>query len=355
MGFLSDTERDGLAIVRMNFQVVGEGAFVSRPAMPTVEQADFFLGRVIDIDIAAAFSFEAESETKEVIRAIAAGEQRFANGAVALAREFDRHHVGQSKAGAFFVFELSSGDPAVKLYALLKYDYSEVLTLRQSTTQGQLRRIVQAFVKDKRALQKSALIRVVRGRVEAEISATDRGARSPSITDFFTRFLQVRRERDDVELNKAASDALLEIANTVPLAHWPNGKAAALSTMREALRTSREISDDVVIDAVWMAAGRPEDEEVSEELRKKAVAALKKKKISGLRFQTNGAVFKVASKRKIRTVENVRVEFPDSLSGVVVNTVRETDGSAVITIKTKQIASDEVFAETIGNVRQFAE
>ncbi|MEI2453850.1 nucleoid-associated protein [Lysobacter firmicutimachus] len=352
MGFLSDTELDGLSIVRMNFQVVGEGAFTPRPAMPSVEQADFFLGRVRDIDISAAFSFEPTSETMEIIRAIAAGDQRFANGAVALARDFDRQHVGQSKAGAFFAFELSANDPAVKLYALLKYDYSEVLTLRQSSARGQLRKIVQAFVKDKRALQKSALIRVVNGNVEAEISATDRGARSPSITDFFTRFLQVKRERDDVELNKAASDALLEILNTVPVAHWPSGRATALSTMREALRTSREISDDVVINAVWVAAGRPNDEELTDALRKRAVAALKKKKISGLSFQTNSTVFKVASKRKIRTVENVRIEFPDSLSGVVVDTAKEADGSAVITIRTQQIASDEVVTETIGNVRQ---
>lgn len=352
MGFLSDAELAGLTIVRMNFQVVGEGAFNPRPAMAHVEQADFFLGRVRDIDISAAFSFEPTSETKEIIRAVAAGEQRFATGAVALARDFDRAHVEQSKAGAFFVFELSANDPAAKLYALLKYDYSEVLTLRQSNAKGQLRKIVQAFVKDKRALQKSALIRVVGGKVESEISATDRGARSPNITDFFTRFLKVQRERDDVELNKAASDALLEIASTVPVEHWPNGRAAALSTMRESLRASREISDDVVINAVWIAAGRPNDEELSEALRKRAIAALKKKKISGLRFQTNSTVFKVASKRKIRTVENVRIEFPDSLSGVVVDTEHEEDGSAVITIRTKQIASDEVVTETIGNVRQ---
>jgi hypothetical protein len=352
MGFFSDTELASLTIERMNFQIVGEGGFDPRPAMAAVEHADFFIGRIREVDVASAFSFADLSETKTTIEDMAAGRTRFANGAVALAREFDRHHVGQSKAGAFFVFELGGGDAATKLYALLKYDYSEVLTLRQRGAGDQLRRIVQAFVKDKRALQKSALVRVVDGVAEIEVSATDRGARSPSITDFFTRFLNVHRERDDIELNKAASDALHDIMHSVPSEVWPDNAAAALARMREALRTSAVISDDVVRDAVWVAAGRPEEDEVIELLRDHANSALRKRRIAGLEFPPNASVFRVASKRRIKTVENIKIEYPDSLSGVKVTTERAANGSAVITIQTDHIESDEVVSESIGNVRR---
>jgi len=231
MGFFTEDELRQLRIARMNFQIVGVEEFTARAAMRDVEQAEFFLGRILDIDIGAAFSFQNASNTRDVIQRIAQGRTHFAPGALTLAQDFDSRHVGQSKPGAFFFFELAVGVPETRIFAMLKYDYSEVLTLRRNAGNEQLRRIVQAFVKDKRALQKSALVRVVNGAVEDLISVKDRAARSPDITDFFSAFLGVGRTRDDVELNKEAAQALVDIAKDAPEGTWPQGMAAAIRAM----------------------------------------------------------------------------------------------------------------------------
>lgn len=352
MGFFNDEELASISIARMNFQVVGEEAFQPRPAMASVEQSDFFLGRIREIDASSAFAFNADSETKSVIESMALGRTRFANGAASLASRFDSYHVGQSKAGAFFVFELRCSSPATKIYVFLKYDYSEVLTLRGRSAGEQLRRVLHAFVKDKKALQKSALIRVVNGSAEIAFSATDRGAVSPGITDFFTRFLGAVRERDDIELNAAANQALLDIVKDVPSDVWGAQPRVILARLRESLRTAASICDDAVVNAVMVAAGRPEDPDTVEVLRVSAIKALKKRKIFGLTFPPSDSVFKSAAKRKIKTVENIKIEYPDDLSGVRVDVVDQEDGSAVITVRTQRIEVDEVVNESIGNIRK---
>lgn len=354
MGFFSDVELASMRIVKMNFQVVGEETFQPRPAMTSVEHSDFFIGRIREVDAASAFGFKIDSETKAIIENIAQRKIRFANGASSLASKFDSYHVGQSKAGAFFIFELGFSDRATKIYAFLKYDYSEVLTLRGKSAGEQLRRVLHAFVKDKKALQKSSLIRVVDGSAELAISATDRGAISPSITDFFTKFLGATRERDDVELNVAANQALLDIVKAVPSTVWQQEQRIVLARLRESLRTSARICEETVINAVLVAADRPTDQDVIELLTESAIKFLKKRKIYGLSFLPSESIFKNAAKRKIKTVENIKIEYPDDLSGVRVDVVKSQDGSAVITVRTQGIEFNEVFNESIGNIRKLA-
>lgn len=352
MGFFTDGELGSLSIVRMNFQVVGEDSFVPRPAMTTVEQPDFFLDRIREIDVASAYRFQEHSDTKQAVEHIAAGTTRFANGAVSLARSFDSRHVGQSSPGAFFFFELQAPNDATKLYAMLKYDYSEVLTLRRAGGSEQLRKILQAFVKDKKALQKSAVIRVVGGVAEALVGVKDRAARAPNITDFFTRFLGVERDRDDIELNKAASEALVEIVKAAPEGTWSVPAGDVLRALRDSLRSSAEISEDAIFNAVWVNAGRPDGDADVEQLRAITTRAIRRRKLTGLSFPPNASVFRAASKRKIRTVENIKVEYPDELEGVNVSIDQLSNGGARITITTERIDTNEIVNESIGNVRR---
>ena len=239
---------------------------------------------------------------------------------------------------------------------MLKYDYSEVVAPARhrpgSQDTRQLRRIVEAFIKDKRALQKSALFRVVDGTAEPLVAAKDRAAKSPDITGFYSTFLGVKRERDDIELNKAVADAVLEIVKASPQNTWPQGGAVARAKVVEILRGAVEIKDETVIDAVFVAAGRPSAEGQAEELKDLTMAILRKKKIAGLAFAPNLDVLKSAAKHKIRTKERIFIEYPESLQGVRVTTERQSDGSAVITIKTEKIESDEVVPETISTLRR---
>lgn len=354
MGFFSDEELASMSIAKMNFQVVGDETFQPRAAMSAVEHSDFFLGRIREIDVASAFVFKDDSETKVIVENIAQRKVRFANGASHLASKFDSYHVGQSKSGAFFVFELKFEGPDTKIYAFLKYDYSEVLTLRGKSAGEQLRRVLHAFVKDKKALQKSALIRVVNGTAEVALSATDRGATQPNITDFFTNFLGTTRERDDLELNSAANQTLLDIAKAIPSTIWQKETRAVLARLRESLRTSAKICEETIIDAVLVAAERPTDQATIDILKNSAIKFMKKRKIYGLTFPPSESVFKAAAKRKIKTVENIKIEYPEDLSGVRVDVAKEKDGSAVITIRTQGIETDELLNESIGNIRKLA-
>lgn len=360
MGFFTEGELASLAIVKMNFQVIGDGDFAPRERMHEVEHAEFFLERILAVDIAPVFTFEEDSATKATLEEIASRSKQFATGATALAKDFHRlHRGGQTGKGAFFCFELAGGDASTKLYAMLKYDYSEVLTPSErragSQDTRQLRRIVEAFVKDKRALQKSALFRVVDGGAEVLVAAKDRAAKSPNITGFYSTFLGVTRERDDIELNKAVSDAVLDVLKSAPDETWPEGKAVARATVVDILRRSVEINDDAILNAVFVAAGRPADESVAEDLKDLTMGILRRKKIAGLEFPPNLDVLKAAAKRKIRTKEKISIEYPESLQDVRVTTVRKADGSATITITTDKIESEEVVPETISALRRSAD
>lgn len=352
MGFLTEEELSTLRINRMNFQVVGEPTFETRQAMRTVEHADFFLERVLDVDVGAVYEFQTRSHTRDAIQRIAQGTTGFSSGASALAEDFHGRHVGQAKAGAFFFFELGCAVPQTRLYALLKYDYSEVLTLSRGNAREQLRRVVQAFVKDKRALQKSALIRVVAGNVEGVVSVRDRAARSPNITDFFAGFLGVGRTRDDVELNREALQAIGDIVKQAPEGSWPNGSVQASKIMRQSLKDCVQITEDAAHQAALLAAGRPDDETVVASLRLLTERIWRRRRLLGLAFTPDQGVFRVAPSRHIRTVERIRLTFPDELSDVRVLTEPSEDGSAVITIRTEKIESNEIVHESLGHVRQ---
>lgn len=140
--------------------------------------------------------------------------------------------------------------------------------------------------------------------------------------------------------------------NSVEETLWIGNKQAAFASLREALRTAVEISEETITNAVLVAAGRPTDPDVLDELAKATTSALRKRKILGLAFPPVSAVFRMAARRKIRTVENIKIDYPDALDGVKVRTNRSANGSAVITITTQGIESEETVADSISNVRK---
>src|SRR3546814_16896127 len=89
------------------------------------------------------------------------------------------------------------------LYALVKYDYSQALEIVHREGATGLRRIVEAFVGNRSAIQKSAVIRTRAGIAEPALSTRDRmGRPAPELTDFFRDYLQITRERNDQELTR---------------------------------------------------------------------------------------------------------------------------------------------------------
>lgn len=352
MSFLTEEEDSSLRIERMNFQIVGEETFSTRRAMARVEFEDFFLARIRDMDASSIFKFKEDSRTKQLLEDIAGGRLQFSRGAAQLASEFDSRHVGQSSSGAFFSFELAAEDPAVKLYAMLKYDYREVLAPARRGSANQLRRIVEAFVQDKKALQKSCLVRVRNNVAEVELSAKDRNGKAPDITDFFAAFLAVERSRDDVELNQQVAQAVMEVlkANKNLLPDEDVGEA--LGVARERLRTASSINDAAVLDAIMVAAGRPQEEETRSTFETAIVRALRRRRVSGLDIPPDENVLKKAVRRKVTTREGVRLDYPQHLDGARVNTIVRADGSATITITTDHLETEKFVPESASSLRQ---
>lgn len=343
MGFLNENERDQLRIEAMTLHVVGEADFDPQPAQ-VVEHANFFIGRILDTDAAAVYQFKNVSHARDLLEAMAADALAFEGGAQDLSREFSRQHGATARDGAFFIFALRTDDPGVRIYSLIKYDYREAIEQAEGADgQQRLRRIIHAFIDDKRAIQKAALIRVVNGQADAMVAARDRTRPSPEIADYFATFLDVERTLSDDELNRLLVEALRKTLMECK-AVLPNQDAAsALQQAKAVLRDRQRIDEESIVDAIIAAAGHPADEQTRTLLRRKTTQKLRTHRLAGLEFAPNRQVLRKPPLRKVRTTEGVTVTYPDEADSVTVRRQRNPDGEGeVITITTDRIVEDTV-------------
>lgn len=347
MSFLTDEEGRSLRLARMSLHIVSNDEFRPEPELP-IEHDDFLLDRIRDIASASVYRFEEVSSTRDALESIARREVSFEEGAQALAREFCRFHRGGTRDGAFFILELGVEDESVRLYALMKYDHGQALELVEREGIASLRRIVEAFVGDKSAIQKSALVRVVNGLAERSISTRDRmGRPAPQLTDYFIRYLQVERERTDGELTTAVKDivrtALEDHRELLP----QGGVGAAVSRALDVLRHTEMVTEDVVNHAVWMGAGQPADDHVRDALKKSVGRLVKRKHLAGVSFPPDASLLARPVTRMVRTKEGVTIKYDTGLEGQAVRKTETPDGETQFIITTRQY-TDAVLPEGAG-------
>lgn len=340
MAFLTDAERRSLKIEAMILHVVGQQPFVAEPAR-AVEHAAFFAARILDTDVAPVHSFGEDSPTRDRLERMARGEEPFEAGAQALAAEFSRLHGATTREGAFFVFALGSDDPRARLYSLIKYDYREAIE-QTDDRRHLLRRIVHAFIDDRKAIQKSALVRIVDGRAEAAVAAHDRVATGPEISDYFAAFLGVRRSRSDRELNAELAEVLRKTLQESREVLPDHDVARALHHAKAVLRDRRRIHEEAVADAVLSAAGDPQDDDTRARLLARASRKLEAAKLGGLSFPPVRQVLERPPLRRIRTVEGVVLSYPDEADPVTVRRQRTARGGEIITITTDRVLEDRL-------------
>lgn len=341
MAFIDEDEVAGLRIENMILHVVGDDEFRPEPAR-VVEHAEFFIDRIRDTDVASVFQFRPESPTKAQLERMARDDDPFEAGGQELSRAFARFHPGSSRDGAFFIFDLRTDDPDVRIYSLIKYDYQEVIEQQEVEGANLLRLIVQAFVADKRAIQKAALVRVVGGTAEAAVSARDRMKPAPEIGDYFAKYLDVVRVRDNRQLNQktveAVSYALKEIKDLLPNRDVP----AAYRAAKEALGMRQRINEEAVQEAVLAAAGHPEDERTRARIQSSVRRKIRSAKLDGLEFPPDPQQLRVPGIRRVRTTEGVLIFYPDRVGGANVERERTANGGEVITIRTRHIEEDGI-------------
>lgn len=347
MSFLSDAEASSLRLARMSLHIVSNEDFEPEPELP-IEHDDFLLERIRDIASASVYRFDEISNTRDVIEAIAARSVGFEEGAQKLAREFCRFHRGTTRDGAFFVFELGVDDENVRLYALMKYDYGQALELVKREGGAGLRRIVEAFVGDKAAIQKSALVRVIGGVAEAPVSTRDRmGRPTPELTDYFAQYLQVVRDRSDGELTTAVKEVVRTSLEDNREFLPAGGVAPAVSRALEVLRNTDTVNEEVINQAVWVGAGQPADDEVKEHLKKSVGRLVKRKRLAGVSFPPDGSQLGRPVTRRIRTEEGVTIEYNTGLEGEAVRKVDTPDGTTQFIVTTRKF-TDAVLSEKSG-------
>lgn len=126
MGFFLDGEHEQIRIESMILHVVGDEEFDPQESR-VVEHSPFFISRILETDAAPVHAFKDVSRSRDQLQSVATGATAFELGGQELSREFSRWHGTTTRDGAFFVFELRTDDPAVRIYSLVKYDYREVI------------------------------------------------------------------------------------------------------------------------------------------------------------------------------------------------------------------------------------
>lgn len=348
MSFLSESEVESLRLARICLHIVGgEDEFEPQPELP-VEHDDFLLQILQEIASDSVYRFSEISTTRDTIEAIAQRDCTFQEGAQTLAADFCRFHRGQAKDGAFFVFELGVDDQDVRIYALVKYDYSQALELVHREGATGLRRIVEAFVSSKSAIQKAAIVRTRDGLAEAALSTRDRmGRPSPILTDFFLNYLQVTRDRSDRDLTSEVKD-LVRLALGDNKEYLPRGGLAqGVARAVDVLRDSVEISEDVIRQAVWVGAGQPADDSIKDQLTTSVDRLIRKKRLSGVSFAPDQDALPRSVRRSIHTLEGVTLEYNTALEGQAVRKTDLPDGTTQFVVTTRSY-TDGVLSEKSG-------
>lgn len=344
MSFLTVEEIASLKINNMILHVVGDGNFQAE-CERKVEYEDFFIRRILATDVSSVYSFAEQSQTKLKIQDIASKNVTFEKGAQELSQAFSLAHVGSSKDGAFFIFELGCSELGTLVYSLIKYDYSEVIEQNDAAPGGLLRKVVRAFIADKRAIQKSAMIRVVGGVAQPEISTTDRVKSSVDISDYFENFLNASRARSDQELNEKAKDVLIsslkECKDILPEKNFSKAFNKAVGLLRD----RPEITEESITESVVAAAGNPQDEDSIVALQNSVSRNIRKSKLVGLKFKPDLSVLKKPPTRRIKTTEGVTIIYPDDLTGAVVKIANNVKGGSTITVQTKQMTEDTLLRD----------
>jgi hypothetical protein len=348
VGFFTDEEINSLRIEHMILHVVGGQTFTANPVR-TVQHEGFFIGKIIDTAVDPVFSFEARSPTKSKLEAIATGKNTFERGAQALASSFNSKHVSSSSDGALFIFEMTVKDRSVRIYSLIKYDYREALQQDPKQPDGVLVRIINAFIDDNRAVQKAALIRVVAGVAENEVSARDRVKRAaPELSDYFQEFLGVTREVDDAELSQKALDVVQATLQKFKADLPKQDVSAALASARGILGKAAMVSNQAIVDAILEGAGNPGDAVLVKKITDETQRRMRKAKLDNLTFKPVRTVLRQPPMRRLRTTEGVIVTFPDDAAGSTVQIVDNGAAGQRIIIDTKQITEDDLVAKRAG-------
>lgn len=343
MGFLEQGE-DAFRIKAMSLHVVGTEEFLPEPELDEIAHEEFFRKRIVENDADAMFSFTKLSDVKSVIEQIVVGNLTFETGAQKLAQDFAKAHVATSKEGAFFVIDLDADDGS-RFFCLIKYDYSEAVERHDVNGKSSLRKIIQAFVTDKKAVQKICLIGVKDGVVVTDVAARDRMKAAPELSDYFYKFLGVTRERTDAQLTTAVLDVARRVLHEFKAHLGDRSVAIAMAEVEGALRLRQAVDVDAMGEILLGVLGHPEDEKVHSSIEKSIDRKFESARLHGIGFKPDPSALTSPKSVKLETEEGVVIKYSQRTGEALVTRAKKDNGGEVITIDT-----DGAVKETITKV-----
>lgn len=300
MSFLSQEEIDALRIERFIFHVVhhGQEEATLLEETPLGDFESFFLGRVMDTLEGNRFQFVTGSPTCDLLRECMLDGGKFVENSKKLAIDFHGRHDKRIKPGVLIVMLLSAGDN--RLFSLIKYDHEQVLTYDiEGGARAVLREIANSLTKSKKALHKSALIRLKDDG--GDIIVVDYTVRH-EITDFFRGFLNSKRKYTSKEMTQTIHKCTLNTMK-VHQSSLPEDVTRNISKrVFEAIQETDIFEEDSFVDKVFGPYA-------SERIRKTFKTNLEKNDLAGESFTLDKRVVKRPRAFKWRTQEGVEIKY----------------------------------------------
>lgn len=314
LAFFPEEHRNNLQIDRMVFHIVGpnENDCIHLEEIDPGIHSDFFIERILSVESGARYQFSDVSATRSRLNRIADDGALFQEQSEALADDFQRKHGGSAAAGAFLIFVLScNGEQS---FALLKYDDETVVAYAVQDGDGDRKRVTldaleKTFVKNRDALQKSALIKLTDDG--GELIVSDR-QNAPKVARYFEGFLDAIREHSDAELtNKLVNVTRNLIRNNKDIVPENVFKEVYQRTYN-AVSTGGNIDGEnqkAFLDTVFGGA-LPDDHEILP----KYYAALRRERIDGVPMQLNHESVNPPRQRRYRTQHGISIKAPVDLA-----------------------------------------
>jgi len=298
-------------IERMIFHIIGPGLkapeILEEVEDPSIYE-QFFLERLDETAKGTSYSFNSASGVEQQVKTALSSKHAFVDCSEILAHRFQEMFDKDARliAGVIMFFKIKT--PSDTYAAIIKYDDIRVISYKtQLTDQGKKRPILDiilnTFVQDRKALQKSAIINTTN---ESKIICIDRSGKNGDITDKFRQFLDAQREFDHSTLTDRLLAATVETIKKnkgiLPQHLTKRLKSAA----REALSAIKNFDPkkpESLLAALF--GNHPEMEKLKETFERE----LKKQKIHNEKVEIDHT--KIGAKKKLirETHEGIRIIY----------------------------------------------
>lgn len=282
-----------------------------------ISQKRFFRDRIADAATGTQFVFIDKSASQlheQCQNIIQSPEDYFLESSKRITQSFQSHHAGNTSDGAFVV-ALIRIKKILPLIFLSKIDNRKVITYDLVRTEtgrkAVLEEVINTFIEDRRAIQKSALIDLS-NHYAWDVLASDRTKTREAIADYFRKFLSVQQRESASVLTRKTVSAVRS---------WASRNKHLLSESQEIAdykeRAIEYFENHVIFDTASFVSFviREQQHEMRESQENGLTEHLSQEGIAGQTFSSMPNSIDPRIKKNVRrTSEGVKIEWYGSAS-----------------------------------------